>query len=263
MEHISKHAHRSFNTALSNLSRLTSELSVYATVLTVTGTLASQYPPLERQALLVIDLVQFISFVILLVSAMSILPDRRLPDTPFRLLDLPGEIRNQIYELVLIQHIPVAVYACCARLQDPPAITQTSRQLRSETLSLFYQRNRFQFEIFSPEEPNTFTPWVNSIGPHNARSLRSVQIAFDNTCAIEVSIRCSGTFPKGRVQLKIRVHSSSVMGRPIEIVQERLRKALAIEDDGGLEFTVNDAVDLVKKVYELNRQPWYVLGAAS
>jgi len=184
-----------------------------------------------------------------------------VPSAPFRFLDLPGEIRNYIYDLVLVEHGPIAIYACCTRLHDPPAITQVSRRLRGETLSLFYQKNRFRFEIFSPEEPNTFAIWINSLSLENIRNLRNVEIAFDNTYALDVSIRCSGTFPKGHVRLELHVHGSSMVERPTQIIRARLRKALGMGDDGRLEFVAEDVVDLVKKLYVLNRRPWYVLDA--
>ena len=56
-----------------------------------------------------------------------------LSDPTFRLLDLPPELRNWIYELVLSQH------GDTYDLNDPlPAITQVSRSLRDETLSMWH-----------------------------------------------------------------------------------------------------------------------------
>ena len=59
---------------------------------------------------------------------------------------LPAELRDQIWELVLANEATEAVIinhvqACT------PAISRTCRQIRSESLSMFYQRNIFKIVI--------------------------------------------------------------------------------------------------------------------
>ena len=76
------------------------------------------------------------------------------------LLNLPGELRNTIYHLVLVKDKPVIVPArevsgtsknrprathkwmfnCCL-----PALTNTCRQLRRETISIFFMLNTIHF----------------------------------------------------------------------------------------------------------------------
>lgn len=63
-------------------------------------------------------------------------------DSPFRFADLPAEIRNSIYRLVV--HNPKHI---TIRQFKPPAIAQVSRQLRSEALSLFFDINVFVAEV--------------------------------------------------------------------------------------------------------------------
>lgn len=56
------------------------------------------------------------------------------------LLRIPPEIRVQIYDhLNIIWDHPLSIYST----EEPPAIGQTCRLLREETLDAFYSRNRF------------------------------------------------------------------------------------------------------------------------
>ncbi|KAK8851055.1 hypothetical protein PGQ11_013534 [Apiospora arundinis] len=70
----------------------------------------------------------------------------------FPFLDLPPEIRNEVYYLTLCErHDPTDPYGytTCTALA-PPAITRTNRQLRQETISFYYSHNRFviHFPLF-------------------------------------------------------------------------------------------------------------------
>lgn len=67
-------------------------------------------------------------------------------NAPFRLLDLPPEIRMLIYQFAVIQRNrhkgqQIAVYMC------QPYITRVSRAIRDQTLPLFYSNNPFMLEI--------------------------------------------------------------------------------------------------------------------
>lgn len=92
---------------------------------------------------------------------------------PFRFTDLPGEIRNRIFdilfrgEIVRVScHRKVIVggksYECERR---QPAITRVCRQLREEALPLFYQESVFELRCLcgSPIMPK----WLNAVrGSH-------------------------------------------------------------------------------------------------
>lgn len=120
-----------------------------------------------------------------LTAKMSMLS---LKQAQFRILDLPGEIRNRIYHLVLFYsniRMPTEVHRNGhpgmfdlrkSRLLQP-SITRVSRQLRSETLSIFYSENTFVFEIPLGVR-GVFSRWINAIGPINASYLTTVRVRF-------------------------------------------------------------------------------------
>jgi hypothetical protein len=82
----------------------------------------------------------------------------RIP--PLRLMDLPAEVRNEIWTLLSIQQDPIEAQLrqiqpgkvlkggkiITRRFPQEPAISAVSRQIRMEVLSLFYGLNRFVFE---------------------------------------------------------------------------------------------------------------------
>lgn len=85
------------------------------------------------------------------------------PD-PFRLLDLPAELRNLCYRYVT--YSPNVQYL---RRLKPPAITRVSRQLRSEATPVYFDVNHFTIEITLP-----YTIGFHTDGPSrfNASFLR-------------------------------------------------------------------------------------------
>lgn len=63
-------------------------------------------------------------------------------EMPFRFLDLPAELRNRIYHLVVYRP-----WSMRLRHFKPPDITRVSRQLRNEALCIFFDVNTFVAEI--------------------------------------------------------------------------------------------------------------------
>lgn len=75
-------------------------------------------------------------------------------------LDLPGEMRNEIYRYVLVQDTPISTGISWSRSYFPvrdtyrlkgpqPAISRICRQVRLEALSVFYGENTFLFKAQS------------------------------------------------------------------------------------------------------------------
>jgi hypothetical protein len=56
-------------------------------------------------------------------------------------LELPGEIRNQIYAYAVVQDKALPLSA------QPPPITGVNRQIQQESLSIFYQKNAFEYSL--------------------------------------------------------------------------------------------------------------------
>lgn len=87
-------------------------------------------------------------------------------------LALPAELRNRIYEFALIKDDPIEVvlWRPCSN-GAPPALTQTSRQIRSESLPIFYGLNTFRLDA---------EDWFNrAIAKDTASTLSNIQLIRD------------------------------------------------------------------------------------
>jgi hypothetical protein len=84
-----------------------------------------------------------------------------------RLLDLPPEIRNMIYEFYMdsFRAAPYTVYETrVLLLPDQPPLGRVSRQLRQEVLPLFYESFCFQLRFLAPPSRSR---WPPSVVSHN------------------------------------------------------------------------------------------------
>jgi len=88
-------------------------------------------------------------------------PDK---DAPSALLELPAELRNLIYEYTLTA--PDRLVLTNDTLPEQPALTRTCRQIRSECLPMFYEKNQFRYYCrdFSRVAINR---WIDRIGTDN------------------------------------------------------------------------------------------------
>ncbi|KAK5692717.1 hypothetical protein LTR17_025348, partial [Elasticomyces elasticus] len=84
------------------------------------------------------------------------------------LLGLPAELRNHIFELALVsKNARVSIYLQGGHFTPPsatqPGISRTNRQLRQETLPIFYGQNAF--EIHPSDRPGLLAckTWVQAI----------------------------------------------------------------------------------------------------
>ncbi|KAG9530542.1 hypothetical protein KCU93_g2667, partial [Aureobasidium melanogenum] len=103
---------------------------------------------------------------------------------PFRLLDLPAEIRLEIYKLVLLsgQDQNIRIFGQVRQ----PALLRTCKKIRSETLPVYYGKSWFSLQL--PFEDSVTAPsdlmdddtkaWLQQIGPHNIQMLRQVSFYF-------------------------------------------------------------------------------------
>ncbi|KAK8121851.1 hypothetical protein PG984_010521 [Apiospora sp. TS-2023a] len=100
----------------------------------------------------------------------------------FRFLDLPPEIRNEIYYFALGEHQtssePYGPTTCTALA--PPALTRTNRQIRNETLGLYYSQNRFSFKLPLPGGQDAFQRWCAAMGPHLPFIGKSISFTYAN-----------------------------------------------------------------------------------
>ena len=108
--------------------------------------------------------------------ALSKTAERTIPpamiNTHCAFLSLPPELRNHIYEFSLFDPKNgwmLLVYSPCGfrDVDSGPALTKTCRQIRSETLNIFYERNAFHFFCFEDEPNPTSRQIPNSVGRMN------------------------------------------------------------------------------------------------
>ncbi|KAF2214736.1 hypothetical protein CERZMDRAFT_95128 [Cercospora zeae-maydis SCOH1-5] len=80
-------------------------------------------------------------------------------DDVCHLLELPAELRNRIYELVIPSN---AIVRIRSGGQNQPGITRASRQLRAEALPMFYDRTRIEFGLEKEREYQAARSWVKT-----------------------------------------------------------------------------------------------------
>lgn len=99
------------------------------------------------------------------------------------LLDLPKELRDEIFSHLLLKPrntITMLSNSHCFRSEvsaAQPALSQVSKQLRAETLPVFYGSNRFLAELGDAEDLETAKNWLVAIGDGNVRFLRHLVLS--------------------------------------------------------------------------------------
>lgn len=99
------------------------------------------------------------------------------------LLDLPKELRDQIVSSILIKPqntITMLSNSHCFQSEvsaSQPAISKVSKQLRAETLPIFYSSNLFLAELSDPADLATAKNWLAAIGDGNVRHLRHLVLS--------------------------------------------------------------------------------------
>ncbi|KAK1063095.1 hypothetical protein LTR12_017342 [Friedmanniomyces endolithicus] len=90
-----------------------------------------------------------------------------------RLLTLPAEIRNSIYDLILVREGRKRVLA--PALPYDPALLRTCRQIRQEAQGIFLHQNTFYITVYNFHYTIPRTHWFHLVAPHN----RSVVLALE------------------------------------------------------------------------------------
>lgn len=116
------------------------------------------------------------------------MPSRRIDTLALRndtmgLLDLPEELRDEIFSHILLKPqntITMLSNSHCFRSEvsaAQPTISQVCKQLRMETLPVFYGSNRFLAELGEAEDLETARNWLATIGDSNVRYLRHLVLS--------------------------------------------------------------------------------------
>ncbi|KAL2128760.1 hypothetical protein VTI74DRAFT_8695 [Chaetomium olivicolor] len=119
------------------------------------------------------------------------------PPTP-PLLRVPGEIRNQIYQSLVVFLEPVHIYRESYRNNgnnEPPlqhsvssfsltSLFLTCRQIHAEASAMFYSQNIFALPTITSQAPHQiqanflFRWFLDRVGPHNAARIRHLAVPF-------------------------------------------------------------------------------------
>lgn len=96
-----------------------------------------------------------------------------------RLLSLPPELRNRIYEYVVTSEDCLLIPSICKHRDLPsaeqPGLTRVNRQLRKESLAMFYTQNIFTAHIHRCDF-GFLIDWMNSIGVDNRQRICRVRL---------------------------------------------------------------------------------------
>jgi len=110
------------------------------------------------------------------------------------LLGLPPELRNHIYEYLLLggeDEAPVRVTDCLAEergllpiilqagseeLWQPPAILQTCQQIRGEATPVYYTTNTFDVVVDSRNLERTICHWLSALGHQIRDKIRAIHL---------------------------------------------------------------------------------------
>jgi len=94
-------------------------------------------------------------------------------------LDLPLELRDQIYKLVLVAERPfvleLEIDTCYYPLSLTPQLLRTNKMIHCEATPLLYTHNHFDFHM---AESPAVTKFLDTIGHENAKHLRHIRIDF-------------------------------------------------------------------------------------
>ncbi len=106
-------------------------------------------------------------------------------DMSANFLALPRELRDEVYELCLLDEEPINPWIKFYTRQElTPGLLRVSKTIHSEASSLFYAQNRFDFVKATAEDIALF---LKTIGRNNAGSIRNIRIDFPTLRDLEPS----------------------------------------------------------------------------
>ncbi|KAJ4305725.1 hypothetical protein N0V90_001256 [Kalmusia sp. IMI 367209] len=125
---------------------------------------------------------------------------------PTHFFSLPSEIRNTIYELLVLQAEPIIPWDKYWRVGLTSGLFRVNKAVHRESTSLFYSHNRFDFTVNSFEEMDAF---FRQIGDTNAHYIQHICLEFPmfvHRAAEDVAIEADDA----RYFNKLRQHCSGL-----------------------------------------------------
>lgn len=179
-------------------------------------------------------------------------------EPPAHFLNLPGEIRNQIYRILCIRDDPIVAAfrstfsvkrlsngsrrrtEATRRFPREPVLTLACRQVQREVLSIFYGENQFVFresthpEIVIMTNPAAVSSWKPRYDFSNA--LRHIEIQFDVRTWFGVGKKSSAITYTFRKMADSRLSAASDLEALTDsctcLEQQTLRKLVSTLDEG-------------------------------
>ncbi|CAK3936123.1 Hypothetical predicted protein [Lecanosticta acicola] len=104
-----------------------------------------------------------------------------------RLLNLPAELRNEIYELVLVSSGRIELTTTRPKSLREPAFLAISRQIRTEATAIYYGSNTFCRKVYYNDGRrwSLLEKWLRKIGPERCSMLREMVISSGWTLNID------------------------------------------------------------------------------
>ncbi|KAL3459186.1 hypothetical protein BJX64DRAFT_206698 [Aspergillus heterothallicus] len=103
---------------------------------------------------------------------------------PTSFLDLPGELRNKIYDIALVRDEPIDPRYGCLNLV--PTLLATNRTILHESRSFLYGENIFDL---TASHPQLISEFLDEIGCSNAGHIRRLAINFPTLCDFDNNVR--------------------------------------------------------------------------
>ncbi|KAK1081900.1 hypothetical protein LTR33_004298 [Friedmanniomyces endolithicus] len=92
-----------------------------------------------------------------------------------RLLNLPDKIREQVCTLALIDVEPIKIFSLGSK--TAAALAQTCRQLRRETIDIFYEQSTFTLNLSASTIPKALI-WLHGVGKDHVPQIPKLIIRF-------------------------------------------------------------------------------------
>lgn len=177
---------------------------------------------------------------------------------PKGFLDLPREIRDEIYEYLVVKPtntITMLENHNCFQNEvsaAQPAISRVNRQIRLESLPMFYKRNVFMAELSNFYDLIIAKSWLDAIGDRNAMWLRRLALCGWTKVALghqkcRLWIRCQFNLKDGVLDVEgneVSVDGSRHIFKDMEACKESFREL--VEAREGVSFDVESVTRLME-----------------
>lgn len=176
---------------------------------------------------------------------------------PINFLSLPSELRNTIYELVLLDDKPIYPWARRNHTRNlTPGLFRTNKTIHHEATPLFYAQNTFELTLLQPRYPH-ISDFFSQIGPTNASTIRHLcldipefddldrnNVTFDkdsedilkllqNACP-NLTTLVWGRYSTAQMELMferdVLLPYPDVIGKALEFVDTRIRALSSVEE---------------------------------